>query len=47
MNFYIKSITFNVDAISSKSVRFYKVDETQNYSYPGVTIEPIVQVEII
>lgn len=44
---YIKSITFNVDAISSKSVRFYKVDETQNYSYPGVTIEPIVQVEII
>ncbi len=31
---YINSVTFNVDAISSYVVKFYKVDASQNYSYP-------------
>lgn len=43
---YINSVIFNVDAISSKSVRFYKVDETQDYSYPNNN-QPIVQVKSI
>ena len=29
---YINSITFKIDALSSKKIRFYKVDETQNYT---------------
>ena len=29
---YINSITFKIDALSSKKVRFYKVDETQDYT---------------
>lgn len=32
---FINSISFKVDALSSKKVRFYKVDETQNYTYPN------------
>lgn len=34
---YISGLTFDVDAISSKSLRFYKVDTSQNYSYPNGT----------
>lgn len=29
---YVNSITFKIDALSSKKVRFYKVDETQDYT---------------
>lgn len=29
---YIDSITFKIDALSSQKVRFYKVDETQDYT---------------
>lgn len=43
---YINSVVFDVDAISSKSVRFYKRDETQDYSYPDNN-ESIVQVRSI
>ncbi len=31
---YINSVTFNVEAISSAQVKFYKIDATQNYTYP-------------
>lgn len=31
---YINSVTFNVDAISSAQVKFYKIDATQDYTYP-------------
>ncbi len=33
-NEYINSITFNVEAISSAQVKFYKIDATRNYTYP-------------
>lgn len=33
---YINKITFNIPKESSKNVKFYKVDKSQNYSYPGV-----------
>ena len=32
---YINEITFNVDAVSSSRVRFYKQDVTKDYSYPN------------
>lgn len=35
-NQYINKITFNIAKESSKNVKFYKVDKSQNYSYPGV-----------
>ena len=34
---YISGLTVTVEAISSKSLRFYKVDTTQNYTYPNGT----------
>jgi len=42
---YIDKMTFKVDAITATVVRFYKVDPTKNYSYPG-TPTPVVQVTI-
>ena len=33
---------FKIDALSSKKVRFYKVDETKDYTYPIVNTEPII-----
>lgn len=39
---YINSIEFKIDALSSQKVRFYKVDETKNYTYPIINEEPIV-----
>ena len=33
---YVSGITFNLDAISSTRVRFYKKDITQNYTYPNI-----------
>ena len=41
---YINSITFKVDAVSSAKVRFYKMDETQDYTYPIVNNDSIVTV---
>lgn len=32
---YVKSITFKITGESSKNIRFYKVDKTQNYQYPS------------
>lgn len=39
---YINSIEFKIDALSSKKVRFYKVDETMDYTYPIVNTEPVI-----
>lgn len=39
---YINSLTFKVDAISSARVRFYKMDTNNNYTYPYVNDNSIV-----
>ncbi len=31
---YIKSISFKIDVLSSKQIKFYKVDTTKDYTYP-------------
>lgn len=41
-NDYVNSFTFNVEAISSSAVRFYKLNTNNNYSYPFVTTTPII-----
>ena len=33
---YVKKIVFNLDTETAKNVKFYKVDMTQNYTYPNV-----------
>ena len=39
---YINSVTFNVDAISSAQVKFYKTDATRNYTYPIVNSSSVI-----
>ena len=39
---YLNSITFNMDAISSASIRFFKLQTTNNYTYPYVTNTPAI-----
>jgi hypothetical protein len=39
---YISKITFKVDATSSTEIRFYKIDPTQNYTYPVVNTTSII-----
>ena len=39
---YINSVTFKTEALSSTSVRFYKLNTTSNYTYPYVTNSPII-----
>ena len=39
---YINSVTFRTDAISSTSVRFYKLNTNNNYTYPFVNNTPII-----
>lgn len=39
---YINSVTFSVEALSSNAVRFYKLNTSNNYTYPFVTNTPIV-----
>lgn len=39
---YLNSVTFGVEALSSTSVRFYKLNTNNNYTYPFVTNTPIV-----
>lgn len=41
---YIKSITIKVDAISSENLRFYKVDPSQDYTYPNNSNTSIVDI---
>jgi len=44
---YVNSITFKVDAISSKCVKFYKVNLENDYTYPNVNNEPIINISYI
>lgn len=44
---YINSISFKVEAESSGSVRFYKIDETVDYTYPGPNSQSIIAVQNI
>lgn len=39
---YISSITFDMDAVSSMAIRFYKKDTSKNYTYPITTSTPII-----
>ena len=39
---YISSITFDMDAVSSMAIRFYKKDTSKNYTYPIITTTPII-----
>ena len=41
---YISEITISVDAISSVDIRFYKVDVSQDYTYPKGNNSPIVTI---
>ena len=43
-NGYVKKIVFNMVEESAKNVKFYKVDKTQNYSYPAVPDTSIIDV---
>ena len=43
---YVNEITFKMDAMSSLEVRFYKLDNTKNYSYP-FNASPIVLLSVI
>jgi len=43
-NAYINKIVFNIEAESAKNVKFYKVDKSQDYSYPGVWTPSIITV---
>lgn len=43
---YINELTINVDALSSENIRFYKVDKTQNYTYPIDNKECILNISI-
>ena len=39
---YVKKFVFDLPAETTRYVKFYKVDKTQNYTYPGVqAISPI------
>ena len=39
---YINSVTFGVEALSSTSVRFYKLNTNNNYTYPYENTTPII-----
>ncbi|MBQ6494790.1 MAG: hypothetical protein IJI49_02180 [Bacilli bacterium] len=41
---YVNSISFKIDALSSKMIKFYKIDTTQNYTYPIVNNSSIIGV---
>ena len=42
---YVTSITFSIEALSSKQVKFYKKDTTINYTYPNTNNTSIIKVE--
>ena len=41
---YISGFTIPIDAISSREIRFYKVDVSQNYTYPNNNGNSIVAI---
>lgn len=42
---YISSITFPMEAMSSDAVRFYKKNKSENYTYPIVNKNPVVELK--
>lgn len=44
---YVNSLTISLVAESSEDLRFYKVDTSQDYTYPNGDNEPIVNVTVI
>ena len=44
-NSYINKIVFNIGAESAKNVKFYKVDNSKNYTYPGVNETSVITVD--
>ncbi|MDO4341777.1 MAG: hypothetical protein Q4C44_03425 [bacterium] len=44
---YISSITFDIDAVSSTAIRFYKKDPKQNYTYPIINNTSIINFSAI
>ena len=43
-NTYINKITIPIDAISSRNLRFYKVDINKDYTYPNKNNTSIVTI---
>ena len=41
---YINSMTLAIDSISSEDIRFYKVDESKNYTYPNSNNKSVVTI---
>ena len=41
---FINGLTIDMEPISSKKIRFYKVDKTKDYTYPNQTNNPIIKV---
>lgn len=44
---YVNSITFKLDAITSKSIKFYKVNLENDYTYPNENNAPIINISYI
>ena len=43
-NDYVKKLTFNLSGETIKTVKFYKVNKAQNYTYPGVAVSSEITV---
>ncbi len=43
---YLNTLTFHINPVSTMAIKFYKVDATQNYTYPIVNNNSIVTVTI-
>lgn len=43
-NEYVNKIVFNLNKESAKNVKFYKVDMSQNYTYPSGEASPVINV---
>lgn len=41
---YVNSFSFKIDALSSKIIKFYKIDTTDNYTYPITNQNSIINV---
>ena len=44
---YVNSLTVELDVESSEDLRFYKVDTTQDYTYPNGNNKPVVTVTVV
>ena len=42
---YINQVTFPINAMTSKEVRFYKIEHSADYSYPYVNQTPVVSLD--